>query len=122
MNNATVTFEDNYVQIKSSASDVLTSSCIHSNLSVAMSLCVDYACRRILALAEQPSGSGLNCESIAEAMNRLVILRGVKLACCYFDGVKDNLRAYTAQVAATHGMTVQFFSDREEALEWLGAK
>lgn len=123
MNDNAVTFEGNYVQIKSSASEVLTSSCLHSSLSVAMTLCADHRCRRILALTEQHSlGSESDCESMTEAMSELVILREVRLACCFLDGVTDMLRAFVAKLTARYGMTTQCFSDREQALQWLGAK
>ncbi len=89
-----------------------------------MEVCVDQGFRRILALPEYTDAPGTETdnESLAEALNRILVLPGVKLACCFFGFLTESLCASAVAIAAQHGLTLRFFNDRDEALQWLGAK
>ena len=79
-----------------------------------------YACRRVLAEGLMPSrrmnmaGAFISGEQISQSVSGL-------LMACYFNGYQaDELTEFFKTVARNRGTCVEFFSDREEALRWLG--
>ncbi len=121
LHESSVSFESNYVQINIGNGE-FTAGCIETALFLAMDICVDKGFRRILALPDSPHVPGTDTDSLGQALNRIVVLPGVKLACCFFGFLTEDLRASAIEIAARHGLTIRFFADRDEALKWLGAR
>ncbi len=46
-------------------------------------------------------------------------VRGLSLACCFYDYTHDKLSDLFKAVAKHGGARVEFFSNRNEALKWL---
>jgi hypothetical protein len=79
-----------------------------------------YACHRVLAEGLMPSrrmnmaGAFISGEQVSQSVSGLMMA-------CYFDGYKaDELTEFFKTVARNRGTSVEFFSDREEAYQWLG--
>jgi hypothetical protein len=49
------------------------------------------------------------------------MLAGVSLACCFYGYQLDDKLRFFKDVAQNRGVRVEFFSERDEALRWLGA-
>jgi hypothetical protein len=48
------------------------------------------------------------------------MLTGISLACCLYGYVPDQQTQFFRDVAQNRGVRIEFFSDREAALRWLG--
>jgi hypothetical protein len=48
------------------------------------------------------------------------MLPGVSIACCLYDYKTDDQSQFFRDVAQNRGVRIDFFSDREVALRWLG--
>jgi len=79
-----------------------------------------YNCHRVLAEGLMPSrrmnmaGAFISGEQISQAVSGL-------LMACFFDGYKaDELTEFFKTVARNRGTSIEFFSNRDEALQWLG--
>ena len=121
MKEPTVTFEDNYVHIRHPKGDVFSPESTHCTLHRAFDLCALTRCRRILEEAEAPVRRQ-DPESVAAMIGGFSLLSGLKLARCFYGYQTDSLSEHLVNVAASHGLTLRFFGDRDEALQWLGAK
>lgn len=47
-------------------------------------------------------------------------VRGLRQACLFYDYKPDKLSEFFKTVAANRGVSIEFFTDRKSALEWLG--
>ncbi|OGA37227.1 MAG: hypothetical protein A3G80_09440 [Betaproteobacteria bacterium RIFCSPLOWO2_12_FULL_62_13b] len=115
----TVTFEDNYVEIRYPKAGVFTCKSIEETLHLAIDLCAMHRCRRILQKAEWPICHN-EPRCIVDALGRVSTLPGLTFACCC-----DAHTASTADdesVPGSSGVRIRFFREREKALQWLGAK
>jgi hypothetical protein len=79
-----------------------------------------YKCRRVLSEGLMPSrrmnmaGAFVSGEQISQSVSGL-------LMACYFEGYQpDELTEFFKTVVRNRGASIEFFSDREEAMQWLG--
>jgi len=79
-----------------------------------------YNCHRVLSEGLMPSrkmnmaGAFISGEQISQTVSGL-------LMACFFQGYKaDELTEFFKTVARNRGTTIEFFSNREEAMQWLG--
>jgi len=79
-----------------------------------------YKCRRVLSEGLMPSrrmnmaGAFVSGEQISQSVSGL-------LMACYFEGYQpDELTEFFKTVVRNRGASIEFFSDREKAFQWLG--
>ena len=79
-----------------------------------------YKCHRVLSEGLMPSrrmnmaGAFISGEQISQSVSGL-------LMACYFEGYQpDELTEFFKTVARNRGASIEFFSDREKAFQWLG--
>ncbi len=49
-------------------------------------------------------------------------IRGLRLACLFYDYKPDEMSEFFKTVSANRGVKIEFFTDKSAALEWLGVK
>jgi hypothetical protein len=117
-----VTFEDNYVHIAAEAPGVQrTPEMVADALLRAMELCAEHRCFRILAENERPLRH-VTRENVEQFVQRLAFFPGLKVAVSSGQYVPSELTNLYVDLARQHGTSVRYFTDRDEALQWLGAK
>ena len=117
-----VTFEENYVLIgKNAPGGERTPDMVADALLRAMELCAEHRCFRILAMNERPLRHATK-ENVDGFVRRLALFPGVRVAVCSRVYEASELTAYYTDLARQHGTHVRYFTDRTEALEWLGAR
>jgi hypothetical protein len=90
-------------------------------LTMAISdVCTRQGQRRVLiegAIARRQMGTmdSFGLGSLAGSM-----LTGLSLACCFYGYAPDQQTQFFKDVAQNRGVRIEFFSEREAALRWLG--
>ena len=117
-----VTFEDNYVSIRHAGLGAArTHELVLQDLLRAMELCAEHRCFRILVDADEPLRHATP-EALEEFVRRLAFFPGLKLAIsCPVVHPTEWIDRYM-KAAGEHGTSVRYFTDREMALQWLGAR
>ena len=84
--------------------------------------CKKYKCRRVLSEGSVSKRHMSTMNAFQSAMKASQIIRGLSLACCFYDYAPDELSDFFKAVAKHRGARVEFFSNRKQALEWLGVR
>ena len=116
-----VTFEENFVHIRHDPGVASATEEVKDALLRAIELGGENGFFRILAEADQPIRH-LTRQAVEMFVQRLAFIPGLKVACCFRSHAPDGLSDYYIDLARKNGASVRFFTDREEALRWLGAK
>jgi hypothetical protein len=117
-----VSFEENYVNIRhESLGEGRTPEVVLDALLRAMELCADNHCFRILVDADEPLRHPTK-DAIEGFVRRLAFFPGLRLAIHCPLVQKNEFIEYYVTLAQQHGTAVRYFTDREEALQWLGAR
>jgi hypothetical protein len=82
--------------------------------------CKRHNCRRVLSEAQTPPERRLGTTAaFLSAEDAITSVPGLIMA-CFFRGYKaDDTTEFFKMVAHNRGARIEFFSNREEALEWL---
>jgi hypothetical protein len=50
------------------------------------------------------------------------LIPGLRVACCFENHETDELTEFFKTAASNRGVEIEFFSDRQKALSWLGVE
>lgn len=76
--------------------------------------------RRVLIEGQVAARRMGNMDSFGAGALAGSMLTGVSLACCFYGYAPDDQSQFFRDVAQNRGVRVDFFSDRDAALRWLG--
>ncbi len=79
-----------------------------------------YGCRRVLVEGEAPKRRMDTTDAFRSGERAARAETGLSIAFCYAGYEPDELTAFFKNVAHNRGVRVEFFSDRAQALRWLG--
>jgi hypothetical protein len=117
-----VSFEENYVNIRhASLGAARTPQLVLDALLKAMDLCAENHCFRILVDADEPLRHPTK-EAIESFVRRLAFFPGLRLAIHCPAVQRNEFIEYYITLARQHGTAVSYFTDRMQALQWLGAR
>jgi hypothetical protein len=118
--NFTMEFSGTYIHVRLTPGYEISSESMYRLWTDLAEFVRKYDCRRVLAEGLMPSrrmnmaGAFISGEQISQSVSGL-------LMACYFKGYKaDELTEFFKTVARNRGTSVEFFSDQEEAFQWLG--
>jgi len=118
--NFTMEFCGTYIHVRLNPGYEISSESMHRLWTDLAGFIHNCNCRRVLAEGLMPSrrmnmaGAFISGEQISQAVS------GLSMA-CYFQGYKaDELTEFFKTVSRNRGVSIEFFSDREEACRWLG--
>lgn len=81
--------------------------------------CQEYVCKRVL-VEGTISSRQMTMADVYDSGKGVGDIGGLRLACLFYDYPSDETTDFFKMVASNHGVLVEFFNDRTEALRWLG--
>jgi len=84
--------------------------------------CQKYNCRKILTESTQPKRRMDTTDAIESGFQALNAVPGVKIAICIYEYVPDRTSQFFSDVVHNRGAQIEFFNDKEKALEWLSVQ
>jgi hypothetical protein len=118
--NFTLDFVNDYIRIQPPRTFEITPESQQRMWTVIGEACRKYNCHRVLAESAFPPKRNMTqidaFKSASQAANASCDLR---LACLYPEYKKDETTEFFINAAYNRGVRIEFFSEREEALEWL---
>jgi hypothetical protein len=82
--------------------------------------CMKYKCSRVLVEAESPRREMGTMDAFGSGVRASEIAITLSLALCFSNYQPDDLSDFFKTVARNRGVRVEFFSNRKDALKWLG--
>lgn len=118
----TLDFDDDYIRIRHPDGYEITPESQRQLWSEIGEACRKYNCRRVLAESPAPPLRSMNqLDAFKSAGQAAEASSGLRVA-LYFQGYQaDDTTEFFITSAYNRGVRIEFFSSRDEALEWLGA-
>ncbi len=113
-----ITFREGYLHITHPASFVVLPEYIESLWANLFEACRKYNCNRILNEGHLDF-SKLRAFDSYSAGSQAGEIVGLRMACLFQDYTLDEKGAFFQMVASNRGSTIEFFTDKTEALKWL---
>jgi hypothetical protein len=120
--NFTIDFCGDYIYVRHAAGVEITPESIAqlwSQLSVGCKL---YRYRRVLIEGKIVWRKMNWLTAYSSAIQTMNIIQGLRVAYCFENYTEDELTGFFKMVASNRGVEIEFFSDRQKALYWLGAE
>jgi hypothetical protein len=116
----TIEFRLTYLHIQNSLDYEITPEGASRRWTALATACATFNCNRVL-WEGKVAARRLTISEVYNSASQLAdIAPGLKLACYLVDYIPDDLSEFYKQVAFNRGTQIQFFSNREAALKWLG--
>ena len=82
--------------------------------------CANYKCNLVLVEAEAPRREMSTMDAFGSGIRASEVAMTLKLALCFAGYEPDELSEFFKTVAYNRGVRAEFFSNRSDALRWLG--
>ena len=82
--------------------------------------CADHNCSLVLVEAEAPERNMTTMDAFGSGIRAAEVAVTLKLALCFSGYEPDELSEFFKTVAYNRGVRAEFFSNRADALKWLG--
>jgi hypothetical protein len=120
--NFTIEFRDDYILVRHVAELEITPESSARLWSALAEACQTYNCSRVLREGKINLRK-MNWLSMYDSATQAAnVIPGLRVACCFEDHLEDDLTRFLQTVAHNRGVRIEFFSDRREALQWLGVR
>ena len=116
----TIEFKGNYVHVQNPPDYEITAEGMERLWSDLAEACLKYDCRKVLSEGKSPVRRLKTLDAFSSGTAAAESIPGLLLAVVFEDYVTDQLTSFFKAVALNRGASVEFFSDREQALRWLG--
>lgn len=116
----TIEFRGNYILVRHAPGFEINSQSSAKLWSALAVECKTYNCRRVLREGK-PGRRKMNwLAAYDSAVLATNVIWGLRVACCFENYAADEMTEFFKTVASNRGVEIEFFSDRQEALRWLG--
>jgi hypothetical protein len=120
--NFTTEFCGEYISVRHAEGFEITSKSAKKVWLTLADECKAHNCRRVLREGA-PSGRNMTwLEVYNSAVQAAKLVPGIRVAYCFENYTEDELTRFFKIVTSNRGVEIEFFSDRREALRWLGVK
>jgi hypothetical protein len=116
-----ITFHDDYLHIRHPDNFVVLPEELDDLWQNLAKACQAHDCRRVLNEGNLDF-SKLRAFDSFTAGSQAGEIQGLRMACLFPNYKHDEKSAFFRTVAANRGAQIEFFTDRAEALRWLGVK
>lgn len=82
--------------------------------------CKKYKCRKVLAESSSQKRRISSMDAYQSGVQASESIPGLTLAICIYDYTPDETTQFFKNVAYNRGAQIEFFSDKQKALDWLG--
>jgi hypothetical protein len=113
-----ITFKGDYVHVVLSDPPAIDDELPMDYWGTIRKICEEYNCKRVLVEGKAPGGER-NPVEVVEAGQRTAIVPNLWLAFHLENYEPTELSELYETVAASKGVRVKFFADRDDALNWL---
>ena len=85
--------------------------------------CKKHHIRRVLTAAPVPPQRNMSTlDAFQSALQAVEAYHGFSMACCFPGYTTDETTEFFKTVAHNRGIRIEFFSNRQDALQWLGVE
>jgi hypothetical protein len=117
----TLEFLRNYIKVRQQEDYVITPESQRQLWEAIGQACKKYQCWRVLAESPAYLQHRMNRSDVfRSAQQAAKISNKLRVACVQFGYDKDETIEFFINVAYKMGVRIEFFSDRETAIDWLG--
>jgi hypothetical protein len=119
--NFTLEYTDDYIYLKYPADYEITPESLRQKWAAVGEACKKYNCYHVLSEALTPPKRNMSTkDAFMAALQAVNVSRDLYMA-CYFPGYKTDEKTQTFMtVAQNRGINIRFFTNRDQALKWLG--
>lgn len=118
----TIEFRGDYIYVRHAADFEITPESTAKLWSALAEECGAYNCRRVLREGKFSLRKMNWLSAYDSAIQAANVIPGLRVACCFENYVEDELTKFFKMAASNRGVDIEFFSDRQEALCWLGVE
>ncbi len=116
----TIEFTGTYIHIIHAPDYVISPESLDMLWKKLAEACEEHGCLRAFAEGPAPKRDMKAMDAFESGVQAAVAISGLMLACCLEGYEGDKTTDLFKDVAYNRGAHVEFFSDKKEALEWLG--
>lgn len=116
----TFEFRKDYVHIQHAPDFEITPESNARLWPALIAFCKKHKCNRVLSEATNPKRRMSTIDAYESGVAVAQSALALKIACCWTGYIPDDLSTFFQNVTSNRGVVTQFFSNREEALRWLG--
>jgi hypothetical protein len=116
-----ITFRQGYVHITHPENFVVLPADLDTLWMNVANACRIYDCNRVLNEG-RVDFSHLRVFDSYNAGYQAGEIRGLRMACLFYDHTPDEKTEFFITVASNRGAIIKYFNDRAEALKWLGVE
>ena len=118
--NFTLEFHGNYIRVQHPEDYEITPKGQYQLWTAIAEACKKYNCRRVLAESPAPPKRSMSTmDAFRSAEKAMQSAPGLSMACCFPGYKPDETTELFKTAAFNRGVRIEFFSKREEALNWL---
>lgn len=118
----TLDFDDDYIRVRRPDDYEIMPESQRQLWAEIGEACRKYKCRRVLAESPTPPLRNMNrLDAFKSAGQAAKASGGLRVALCFQDYQADDTTEFFITSAYNRGVRIEFFTSRDEALEWLGA-
>lgn len=116
----TIEFFDNFIYVRHATRFEISPKDTAQLWSALAVGCSTYNCRRVLIEGKLDWRKGNLLAAYSSATQAMNIIQGLRVACFFENYTEDELTEFFKMAASNRGINIEFFSDRQRALCWLG--
>jgi hypothetical protein len=118
----TIKLRKNYLHVHLPNDYEITPEGVQGQWEEIFGTCKKNRCRRVLFEGKAPKRSIKTMDAFRTAANLAYSRLGLSVAFCFYDYTPDEISRFFVNVAENRGARVKFFSNKSDALRWLGIK
>jgi hypothetical protein len=117
----TLNYVSNYIWIQHPADYEITPDSQQQLWLAIGEACEKYRCWRVLAESSAPPQRNMSTQDALKSAGQAAIASSELRVACVFPGyITDETTEFFITVAYNRGVRIEFFTNRQEALNWLG--
>ena len=120
--NFTIEFRGDYIHVRHAPDFEITPKSSVKLWSALAEKCKTFNCRRVFREGKLRHRKMNWLEAYDTAIQAANYVAGLRVACCFENYEKDELTEFYKTAASNRGVEIEFFSDRQKALRWLGVE
>jgi len=118
----TLKLRKNYLHVKLPNDYEITPEGIQRQWTEIFDICKKNNCRHVLFEGKTPKRSIKTMDAFQSASDLAHSGLGLSVSFCFYDYIPDDISRLFVNVADNRGARVNFFSNKSDALRWLGVK
>ena len=116
----TLEFNGKYIHISHPPDYEITPESVKKLWTELSQACRKYNCLKVLAEGYAPKREIRTMDAFDSGSQASQFMPGLTMAICFQEYAPDEITKYFTDVAYNRGAHIKFFTNREEALQWLG--